>query len=450
MTAANQGAERRRLGAIFRAAVAAVDPGALVERSVVSESGRTAILSKTGRALALVRGRVWLVAAGKAAPAMSKAACEALGTRLSGGIVAGTTKATGLPSAIESFAAGHPVPDRASLEAGRAAWRMLAEARPGDVVLVLLSGGASSLLVLPASGITLEDKVRTTELLLRSGASIAEVNAVRKHLSRLKGGGLALRAGEASVVALLLSDVIGGAPSVVGSGPTAADPTTFADAWRVLVRHGLADRVPPRVRDRLDRGRSGALPETPKPGSVRARNSIVGDNRLALGRAAEVARELGLEPRILTHRLRGDTGRAAEWFAERIRSVGRTRRPVCLLAGGETTVEVRGSGEGGRNQEFALHLVDRLAGLEGAVCLSAGSDGIDGPTAAAGAFVDWRTHARAKRLSLAAADFLARNDSREFFARLGDLFQPGPTGTNVMDLKIAVVLPQVSEGNAAC
>ncbi len=419
--------------------MAAVDPGALVERRVVSKSGRTAIVSKTGRALALVRERAWLLAAGKAAPAMSRAASAVLGTRLSGGVVAGPTKGTALPSCVESFAAGHPAPNRASLAAGRAAWRMLARARAGDVVLVLLSGGASSLLVLPASGITLEDKVRTTGLLLRSGASIAEVNAVRKHLSKLKGGGLALRAGEASVVSLLLSDVIGGAPSVVGSGPAAADPTTFADAWRVLVRHGLVDRVPPRVRNRLDRGRSGALAETPKPGSVRARHSIVGDNRLALGRAAEVARELGLEPRILTHRLRGDTGRAAEWFAERIRAVGRTPRPVCLLAGGETTVAVRGSGRGGRNQEFALHLVDRLAGLAGAACLSAGSDGVDGPTDAAGAFVDWRTHARAKRLGLAAADFLGRNDSRTFFSRLGDLFRPGPTGTNVMDLKIAIV-----------
>lgn len=332
------------------------------------------------------------------------------------------------------------MPNAGSLAAGRVTWRMLGRAAAGDTVLVLLSGGASSLLVLPAVGITLRDKIHTGELLLRSGATIAEVNSVRKHISRLKGGGLVRRAGRARVYCLLLSDVIGNSPSVIGSGPAASDPTTYADAWRVLERRRLLDAVPERVRRHLRRGIRGRLPETLKPGEGRARHVLLGDVRVALAAAAECARASGLEPEIMTTSLAGDTRAAARWFAAKLRSrASRGGRDRCILAGGETTVEVRGSGRGGRNQEFALVLAEELAGLRGVFCLSAGSDGIDGPTDAAGAFVDGDTLARANRLGLSPAAFLERNDSYGFFRRTGDLFRPGPTGTNVMDLKIAVL-----------
>jgi glycerate-2-kinase len=304
--------------------------------------------------------------------------------------------------------------------------------------LVLLSGGASSALVLPATGVSLADKIAVNRALLRARASIAEVNTVRKHLSRLKGGGLLRRADRARVIGLLLSDVIGGSPSVIGSGPTAGDPTTYEDAWRILERHGLWSSIPAAVRRHLERGRRGLVPETLKRGERATRNLLIGDNRLALRAAAEEARMRGLEPRIVTGSLHGEARRAARLFAERLRRHS-SIHDVCFLAGGETTVEVRGAGRGGRNQEFALALVDELRGLDGVDVLAAGTDGRDGPTDAAGAFVDGKTADRARARLLEPREHLDCNDSYRFFDRLGALFRPGPTGTNVMDLVIATV-----------
>jgi len=429
MAERNQARGRRGLERIFRAAVAAVEPERLV-----AERLRKLSLG-AGDA-----GKVWLVAAGKAASSMAKAAVLVLGSRLAGGVVVAPRVTRGLPRRIRTFAGGHPIPDRSSLAAGRAAWALAGRLGEDDWLLVLLSGGASSLLVLPASGLTLADKVAVNRLLLRARAAIGEVNTVRKHLSRLKGGGVLRRAGKARVVGLLLSDVIGSSPSVIGSGPTAADPTTYADAWRVLEHHGLVSKLPARARRHLDRGRKHRLPETVKPGELRPQNSVIGDNRLALVAAKQKASELGLAASVVTASLRGDTRRAAHRFAAKILvHRRRARRDLCLLAGGETTVEVRGGGLGGRNQEFALALAEELRGVAGVSCLSAGSDGRDGPTDAAGAFVDGLTAERARRRGLEPRAFLERNDSYRFFERLGDLFRPGPTGTNVMDLKIVLV-----------
>lgn len=425
------------LADLYAAAVAGVEPGALVEHHFDVRDGVAVVISRQRTLARFDDGRVWLVAAGKAAASMATAVLRILGHRIAGGVVVAPSRAR-LQPPLRSFAGGHPLPTARSLAAGREAWKLAARARAGDTVLVLLSGGASSLLALPAHGITLGDKVRTTDLLLRAGARIGEINAVRKHLSRIKGGGLAQRAGRARVITLLISDVIGSSTAVIGSGPTAADPTTFADAWDVLCRHGLETEVPRAVRRRLERGRRGCLEETPKPGGVRALHLVVGDVGLALRCAAGRARLLGWRAEILTERLRGDTGGAARRLAgEALRR--RRSRGLCLLAGGETASRVRGRGKGGRNQEFALAFAREIDGVPGITLLSAGSDGIDGPTDAGGAFADWGTIRRARRLGLDPGTFLARSDSYRFFARLGDLFRPGPTGTNVMDLKFVLL-----------
>jgi glycerate 2-kinase len=429
--------ERDWVERLFRAAVDAVEPARLVRSSMAVHAGALHV----GTRPLTVRGRrLWMIAAGKAAPAMAREAARIAGDRLAGGVVAAPKRPRGLARCLRAFSCGHPLPNRGSLAAGRAVWRLLGGARADDVVLVLLSGGASALLVLPVAGISLADKVRTNELLLRAGAPIGEINAVRKHVSRLKGGGLARRAGDARVVSLILSDVIGSSPAVVGSGPTAADPTTYADALRVLTKRHLLDRVPRSIRRHLQLGAAGRRPETMKPGERRVRNLVIGDNRTALAAAAAYARDRGFACEITTASLRGDTEDAARAFAADIRRHGRrARRPLCLLAGGETTVVVRGRGRGGRNQHFGLALAAALRGLDHVSCLSAGSDGRDGPTDAAGAFVDETTLDRAAALGMDAQTFLERRDSYRFFDRLGDLFRPGPTGTNVMDLKLAIV-----------
>lgn len=430
---------RSLLERIFRAGVAAVEPARLV-RSRLLDGASLRLRIGAKRTLLLEGRKIWMIAAGKAAIPMARESARLLGSRLAAGVVAAPRRPRGLPRRVRGFAGGHPLPNRGSLEAGRAVWALLRRAGADDVVLVLLSGGASSLLVLPAPGITLRDTLATHRLLLRAGATIAEVNAVRKHLSRLKGGGLARRAGEARVACLLLSDAIGNSPSVIGSGPAAADPTTYADALRVLSRRRILDRVPARVRRHLERGRQGKVAETLKPGERWTWNVVIGDNRVALAAASAEARSLGYRSQILTASMRGDTRVCARRFAAEIRRrVRRGRRPICLLAGGETTVEVRGKGRGGRNQEFALVLAEELAGFRRIHCLSAGSDGRDGPTDAAGAFVDGSTAERAARLRLEPRAFLERNDSYGFFRRLGGLFRTGPTGTNVMDLKIVIL-----------
>ncbi|MGH7855888.1 MAG: glycerate kinase type-2 family protein, partial [Candidatus Binatia bacterium] len=354
------------LTGIFRAAVGAVDPEELVFRHLATVEGAP-VLVRGGRVLLrLDDGGIWLVAAGKAAAGMALAAVDLVGDRLEGGVVVAPEVSEGLPKIVRCYRGGHPLPDRSSHAAGRATWEMIGRARAPDTVLVLLSGGASSLLALPAAGIRLRDKVRVTGLLLRAGARIAEVNAVRKHLSRLKGGGLARRAGRARVVCLLLSDVIGSSPAVIGSGPAAADPSTFADACEVLRRYDIEERVPPAVRRHLERGRSGAIRETLKPGEGGARHVILGDVRAALAAASAEARRLGAEPRILTASLHGDTDLAARRFAaEVLRCAVRARHDVCLLAGGETTVDVRGPGRGGRNQQFAMVVAREISGAKG-------------------------------------------------------------------------------------
>jgi hydroxypyruvate reductase len=341
--------------------------------------------------------------------------------------------------------ASHPVPDARGLAAAAEVETLARGLGPDDVLLVLLSGGASALLPAPAEGIALEDKQTTTALLLGAGATIHELNAVRKHLSRLKGGGLARAAAPARVLTLVLSDVVGDDLSTIASGPTVPDPTTFAQALAVLTHRGLVGEVPAAVRARLEAGARGEIEETAKPGETafrRAATRVVGSNVLSLAAAARAARRQGLRPLVLTTRLEGEAREVARVLVAVLRECVESGRPaappVCLLAGGETTVTVRGEGQGGRNQEVAAAAAAALAGFPTpAVVASLATDGIDGASDAAGGIVDDRTSSRAAALGLApAAVFLAASDTRNFLGPLGDLIVTGPTGTNVVDLVV--------------
>jgi glycerate 2-kinase len=373
---------------------------------------------------------------------MAAAVEDIVGKRLTSGIA--VTKQGHAKSAlrrVEIIEARHPIPDQAGVRASAAIRALLRDLNARDLVLVAISGGASALLSAPAEPITLHAKQKTTDLLLRAGATINELNAVRKHISTLKGGQLASLAYPATVVSLLLSDVIGDPPDVIGSGPTAPDPSTFADAIGVLKKFGLLKAVPPVVRERLERGVRGEIEETPKPGELlfkQVHNVIVGSNRLALEAAAREAKMRGFHPLILSSTIDGETREVARTHAQILREVALSchpvRSPACILSGGETTVTIEGKGKGGRNQEFALAVAFEIEGFPNLAVLSAGTDGTDGPTDAAGAIVTGDTIRRALKRGLDPKKHLAENNSYPFFDALGSLIKTGPTGTNVMDI----------------
>jgi hydroxypyruvate reductase len=389
---------------------------------------------------------VFVLGAGKASAVMAAAVERLLGKHVTGGLINVKYGHTAPVKRIELNECGHPVPDAAGVAGARRIMDIARRAGENDLVICLISGGASALLPAPAPPITLEEKQQVTRLLLACGATIHEINAVRKHISEVKGGQLARLAYPARVLSLLLSDVIGDPLDVIGSGPTAPDASTFADALAVLDKYGLRERVPAPVRERLERGAAGEIPETPKaddPVFQRTQNLIVGNNRTAVDAAAKIARVFGFRPLVLSTMIEGETREVARVHAAIVREIlasGRPARPpVCLISGGETTVTLRGNGLGGRNQEFVLAAAIELAGLPDVVVLSGGTDGTDGPTDAAGAIADGATLARAERIGLDARRMLAENDSYHFFEPLGDLIKTGPTNTNVMDLRLLLV-----------
>ena len=436
---------RRDALAIFKAALTAADPAEAIRRHV-SIGGSVLEVGRKRYDLQRYR-RVVVLGAGKASARMAETLERLLGSRISLGLI-NTKYGHGARvkrpvKCIELHECGHPVPDAAGVEGSRRIAALAAEATGEDLVIVLISGGASALMPLPAEPITLEEKQETTRLLLACGAAIQEINAVRKHVSAIKGGQLARLAAPATVVALMLSDVIGDPLDVIGSGPTAPDASTFQAAWKVIQKYELQERIPGVVRHRLEAGLLGEIDETPKAGDAcfrQVQNVIVGSNRLAVDAAAAAARERGYRPVVLSTLIEGETrdvaGMHAAILKEAIASGRPARPPVCFISGGETTVTLRGDGLGGRNQEFALACALALDGMPGAVALSGGTDGSDGPTDAAGALADGRTLQRARELGLDAAAFLARNDSYHFFNALGDLIRTGPTGTNVMDVRL--------------
>jgi hydroxypyruvate reductase/glycerate 2-kinase len=384
--------------------------------------------------------RLMVLAAGKAASVMAAALEESLGDIISGGVV--ITKYGHLlehpTDKLRLFEAGHPVPDEKGMKATREALAMLEGADEGTLVVCLLSGGGSALLVAPAEGISLAEKRELTNALLRAGATIAEMNAVRKHVSAVKGGRLARAAHPAGVVSLIVSDVIGDSLDVIASGPTAPDGSTYLEAQEVIEKYGI--EPPESIRRLLARGMKGEVPDSPKAGDEafgRVENIIIGSNRLALTAARERAEALGFPARVLTDRLTGEASEAAGWLLRQTRE--KTERPYCLVSGGETTVTVRGTGTGGRNMELALAFAVQARGESGLTLLSAGTDGTDGPTDAAGAIVDGSTFDTARALGLDPEESLRDNDSYHFFKRAGGLLVTGPTGTNVMDIQVVLL-----------
>ncbi|MFQ5459442.1 MAG: glycerate kinase [Anaerolineae bacterium] len=391
--------------------------------------------------------RVLVVAAGKAAAPMVRALENILGDRLSSGIGVTVAAHAGNTARSTLYAGGHPTPDAGSLVAARRIAALLATATAQDLVVVLLSGGASALMALPAPGISLADLQAATGALLSSGATINEQNTIRKHISLIKGGHLAALAAPAQTLALVISDVVGDRLDVIGSGPTGADPETFADAVAVVERHGLRDRLPPAVWAVIEEGAAGRRPETPKPGDeifARTTTRVIASNRDAATAAGSRAQDLGYHTAILTTFLEGEAREAARVLAAIGMEIAAGGSPVtapgCLVFAGETTVTLRRlGGRGGRNQELALAAAMAVEGWEEVAVASMGTDGIDGATGAAGAIVDGTTVARARAAGLDPQAALQRHDSGVFFASLGDSFVCGPTGTNVNDLGLVLV-----------
>ncbi len=411
-------------------------------------------VSLTGHALRVGRrqydlariDRVVAVGAGKASARMAQALEQVLGGRLEGGLVVVKTGHTLPTKRITILEAGHPIPDQAGMIATQRLLTLIHSLTPRDLLFVLLSGGTSSLLPAPVPGLTLADKQRTTRLLLRCGATINEINIVRKHLSLTKGGGLTA-ATEARIATLILSDVIGDNLGSIGSGPTVADPSTFVDAIGLLRRHRIWQTVPVSVRHYLQQGLKGAVPETLKPRARQLRHvhhHIIGNNRLMVQAVAHAARDAGLHTRRLSIALVGEARVEAKEFANLSKSIavgrGKIHRPACIIAGGETTVTVTGRGQGGRAQEFAASAALEIADLPNTWVMAFGTDGTDGPTDVAGAVVSGETVGLAHKMGIDLRTVLKRNDTYPALKKLRCHIRTGPTGTNVNDLYLLLLL----------
>ncbi len=399
---------------------------------------------------------LFVIGFGKASWQMAGAIEEIFGTAISEGIVitkyghakkersAGNSQESGDLKKIKVFEAGHPVPDENGTMATREIIRLLEKTDERSLLLCLLSGGGSALFVSPCEGITLGDKQMITDQLLRAGADITELNSVRKHLSAVKGGRLAEIAYPATIISMIISDVIGDKLDVIASGPTAPDHSTFDDADNVLNKFNLREKAPKSVLDIIERGKKGLIPDTPKADNSvfkNVTNLIIGNNQKALDAAEREAVSLGFETEIISSSLTGEARETGKWLAKKAMETKKSsgHHPRCLISGGETTVTVKGKGKGGRNTELALSFAMEIEGVEGVTLLSAGTDGTDGPTDAAGAIVDGETIPIARRLGLNPEEYLKNNDSYNFFKQTGSLLITGPTGTNVMDIQIVLL-----------
>ena len=390
-------------------------------------------------------GTIRVVGAGKASVSMARALERVLGDRMTGGLICTKSGYGSEMHGVELIEGGHPIPDRNSYAGAIRTLALVEGSSAGDLVLCVLSGGASAIWCVPAAGITLDDMIATTRVLLRCSADIHEVNTVRKHLSGIKGGLLARTAHPARLVTLLISDVVGDRIDSIGSGPTVPDTTTFGVALDVVARYGIEARLPGVVMQRLRKGTRGEVPETPKPGDTvftGAIECIVTSNAEALSAAVDEARRLGYRTFLLDTQIQGEARETGKRIIGEVRDLitrGTLRPPAMILSGGETTVTVRGGGTGGRNQELVLASAIEIAGADDMVIASVGTDGTDGPTDAAGAFADGTTLQRGEAMALEARASLDDNDSYTYFDRLGDLIRTGPTGTNVMDIQIVAI-----------
>ena len=440
---------KRVAQSIFMKAVSAVDPRKRLREILRVEENRLLVktVDDSERSFSLdAFKRVFVVGTGKASASMAKTVEEVLGNRITKGLV--TTKyGHGLPLTFtEIIEAGHPIPDHQGLKGARKIQRLLEGSGPEDLIVFLVSGGGSALLPFPVDGITLEEKQEVTQLLLDCGADIKEINTLRKHISRIKGGWLARWAHPSTVLVFILSDVVGDPLDAIASGPTVPDTTTFEDAWQILEKYDLVKEIPPSVYQHLLSGKAGNSDETPKAGDrafERVHHVMIGSNILALQTARKEASAHGLNALILSSSIVGETREAAQFHAAIAREVLSSGnpfpKPLCIISGGETTVTIKGKGLGGRNQEFALAGALEIDGHANVVLLSGGTDGTDGPTDAAGAIADHTTVRRAKALGMNAKAHLENNDAYPFFKKLGDLLITGPTQTNVMDVRILII-----------
>ena len=425
---------------ILAATIQAVEPGAAVQRFVQRTGDRLVISGRTYDLTAF--GHVVLLGIGKASLAMSEALADILGERLDSNLVITKHVPTIRHSRLTILQGDHPIPSTNSLLAGTKVIELVSSLGPGDLFFCLISGGGSALVTAPVDGVTLADLQSLTSVLLACGAGIEEINSLRRRLERVKGGGIVSLANGATVVSLILSDVVGNPLEAIASGPTVPDPTKRAEALSILSRYSLEKQIPASIYQVLR-----SSPETPKPGDPlfeKVQNVIVGSNLLAAQEALKQAEEEGFHPYLLRTDLQGEAREAAFELATLLRQIRQTGQPVpvpaCIVAGGETTVTVKGNGKGGRNTELALAAVSELAGFPGVMLVTLATDGEDGPTDAAGAVVTGASHRRATEAGLHPGDFLERNDAYTFFATLDDLLKPGPTGTNVNDLTFLFTL----------
>jgi len=437
--------ERRALVTrVMQSALAAVEPGEAVRRSLRCDGHR---LTVGERAYNLDEyDQVIVVGAGKASAPMAAAVEEVLGKRVTSGLVVVKHGHTHPTRTVQLREASHPIPDESCVNGTAELVALLATTGPRDLVVVVLSGGGSALMLLPADGISLADMQQTTDVLLRAGATINELNTIRKHLEQAKGGGLARLAAPSDVLALVLSDVVGNPLDVIASGPTVPDTSTFADTCAIVDRFGIWDRLPESVAGRLRAGLEGRIADTPKPGDPlfdRVDTVVVASNELAAEAGVSQAESEGLSALLLTTYVEGEAREVAKVVAALAREeAARNRpltRPACLVLGGETTVQVRGTGVGGRNQELALAASLKIVGLDDVIIAALATDGNDGPNDATGALVDGTTVARARAVGLDPDAYLANNDTYHFFESLGDLLITGPTNTNVNDLLFVFV-----------
>ena len=429
---------------IFLSGVKAVDPVTAVQRHLQKQDDRLTVGNQTYN-ISDYEG-IYVIGAGKASAAMAKPIEELLGDRLKDGLVLTKYKHTVPLDKIRIQEAGHPVPDQAGVGGTQQIIGVLKETSDKDFVFCLISGGGSALLPSPVESLTLQDKQSTTQILLESGANIHEINAVRKHISRVKGGRLAELAYPSRLVSLILSDVIGDDLDSIASGPTVPDTSTYGDCFRVFEKYKILEVIPPAVIDYLKKGVQGDIEETPKPGDPvfeGTQNLIIGSNILAVQAAEKKAAEMGYNSLILSTFIEGETKDVARVHAAIAKEILKRdlplKKPACIISGGETTVTIKGKGLGGRNQEFVLAAALDLDGWNEVVVLSGGTDGTDGPTDAAGAIADGRTVSRAQALGLNPEHYLDENDSYHFFQKLEDLLITGPTFTNVMDLRLVMV-----------
>ncbi|MDI6886522.1 MAG: glycerate kinase [archaeon] len=427
---------------IFNASLKAVDPIIAVKKHVSLE-GDVLRVGDRGYNLSTY-AHIYVVGCGKAAASMSYALEDILQNRIDGGIINVKYGHTKDLKYIKINEAGHPIPDEAGVKGTKELVALLHGLGETDLVIFVISGGGSALLPLPKEGISLEEKQRATEMLLESGASIDEVNALRKHISRVKGGQLARVAYPATSISLLLSDVGGDRMDVIASGPTVPDESTFRDCMSIVERYHL--KLPESVMNLLKRGLNGVVEETPKGGDPifdKTFPLIIGSNIIALKAAEQKAKELGYNTMILSSSIEGETKEVAKVHAALAKEIHATGNPIpkpaCIISGGETTVTIKGNGLGGRNQEFVLASALDIAEIGDTVILSCGTDGTDGPTDAAGALADGFTIQRAEKIGIHPQEYLQNNDSYHFFEKLDDLIKTGPTNTNVMDVRLLLV-----------